>query len=42
MTNQQKLEHYECLLRHAELFNHTLLIAFYQRKIEAIEKELNL
>lgn len=40
MTSKQKLEHYECLLRHAELFQHTLLIAFYKRKIETIQKEM--
>ena len=40
MTLEQKLEHFQCLLRHAEIFQLPLLIAFYQRRIEAIQKEI--
>lgn len=40
MNNQQKLEHFECLLRHAEMFKMPLLIAYYERKIELINKEI--
>ena len=41
MTNEQKLEHFACLLRHAEIFKMPLLIAYYQRKLEAINKEMS-
>jgi len=41
MTNEQKLEHFACLLRFAEYFQNPLLINLYQRKIELINKELD-
>lgn len=41
MTAKEKLDLYECLLRQSQLFKNHLLIAYYQRKLEAINKEID-
>lgn len=41
MTAKEKLDLYECLLRQSQLFKNPLLIAYYQRKIDLINKELD-